>query len=86
MRRHGNFGDSPASAYGAQPQHQENPKPGYENSHGMQTYEGFEQKLMDDITRLAKDQIAAEDAEIARHREVNNLTLTNFYGTFSLLI
>ncbi|XP_010420993.1 PREDICTED: uncharacterized protein LOC104706493 [Camelina sativa] len=53
----------------AQSQHQENPKTGYDNNRGMQTFEGLEQKFMDDITRLAKDQIEAEDAEIARHRE-----------------
>lgn len=56
----------------AQPQHHENTKPGYENNRGMQTFEGIEQKFMDDITRLAKDQMGAEDAEIARHREVRN--------------
>lgn len=55
-----------------QPQHQENPKTGYDNNRGVQTFEGLEQKFMDDITRLAKDQIEAEDAEIARHREVSN--------------
>lgn len=57
----------------AQPQYQENPKTGYDNNRGMQTFESLEQKFMDDITRLAKDQIAAEDAEIARHREVSNI-------------
>jgi hypothetical protein len=56
----------------AQPQHQENPKTGYDNNRGVQTFEGLEQKFMDDITRLAKDQIEAEDAEIARHREKIN--------------
>ncbi|KAJ4873546.1 Uncharacterized protein Rs2_44780 [Raphanus sativus] len=57
----------------SQPQHHENPKPGYENSRGVvQTFEGIEQKFMDDITRLAKDQMGAEDAEIARHREKIN--------------
>lgn len=74
----------------AQPQHQENPKPGYENNHGMQTFEGLEQKFMDDITRLAKDQIKAEDAEIARHREVStnwkDLLLKHSSLGFSLLI
>ncbi|KAG2311195.1 hypothetical protein Bca52824_022752 [Brassica carinata] len=42
------------------------------------TYEGFEQKFMDDITRLAKDQIAAEDAEIARYREKINTISTRY--------
>ncbi|CAH2072209.1 unnamed protein product [Thlaspi arvense] len=62
----------------AQPQHQENPKPGYESNRGMQTFEGLEQKFMDDITRLAKDQIEAEDAEIARHREKINTINTRY--------
>ncbi|XP_010541696.1 PREDICTED: uncharacterized protein LOC104815083 [Tarenaya hassleriana] len=46
---------------------QEDPNIGY-----VQTFEGLEQKFMDDITRLAKEQIEAEDAEIARHREKIN--------------
>ncbi|ESQ42162.1 hypothetical protein EUTSA_v10014324mg [Eutrema salsugineum] len=62
----------------AQAQHQENTKPGYENNRGMQTFEGLEQKFMDDITRLAKDQIEAEDAEIARHREKINTINTRY--------
>ncbi|KAG2297409.1 hypothetical protein Bca4012_001096 [Brassica carinata] len=62
----------------AQPQHHENSKPGYENNRGMQTFEGIEQKFMDDITRLAKDQMGAEDAEIARHRERINTINTRY--------
>uniref|UniRef100_A0A1J3FTE8 Uncharacterized protein n=1 Tax=Noccaea caerulescens TaxID=107243 RepID=A0A1J3FTE8_NOCCA len=62
----------------AQPQHQENTKPGYENNRGVQTFEGLEQKFMEDITRLAKDQIEAEDAEIARHREKINTINTRY--------
>ncbi|CAN8244277.1 unnamed protein product [Cochlearia groenlandica] len=56
-------------------QHQENTKPVYENTRaGMQqqTFEGLEQKFMDDVTRLAKEQTDAEDAEILRHREKIN--------------
>ncbi|XP_021628623.1 uncharacterized protein LOC110626817 isoform X3 [Manihot esculenta] len=35
----------------------------------LQTFEGIEQKFLDDITKLAKEQNDAEDAENARHRE-----------------
>lgn len=44
---------------------------GYEENLMPQTFEGLEQKFLDDIMKLSKEQINAEDAEIARHREVS---------------
>lgn len=43
---------------------------GYENKPLSQTFEGLEQKFLDDIMKLAKEQSDAEDAENARHKEV----------------
>ncbi|KAG5566453.1 hypothetical protein RHGRI_002129 [Rhododendron griersonianum] len=42
---------------------------GYEDKHLSQTFEGVEKRFLDDITKLSKEQIDAEDAENARHRE-----------------
>ncbi|CAI0543947.1 unnamed protein product [Linum tenue] len=41
----------------------------YEDKPRLQTFEGLEQKFIDDIMKLAKEQSDAEDAEISRHRE-----------------
>lgn len=38
----------------------------------MQTFEGLEQKFLDEIVKLAKEQNDAEDVENARHRESIN--------------
>lgn len=35
-----------------------------------QTYEGLEQKFLNDVVKLSKELHDAEDAENARHREV----------------
>lgn len=43
---------------------------GYENMPLSQTFEGLEQKFLDDIMKLSKELHDAEDAENARHREV----------------
>ncbi|XP_038707977.1 uncharacterized protein LOC120003136 [Tripterygium wilfordii] len=42
---------------------------GYEDKPLSLTFEGLEQKFLDDIAKLAKEQNDAEDAEYARHRE-----------------
>lgn len=44
---------------------------GYEKVPFSQTFEGLEQKFLDDITKLAKELNDAEDAENVRHREVS---------------
>ena len=43
---------------------------GYEDKPVLQTFEGLQQSFLDEITKLAKEQNDAEDAENARHREV----------------
>ena len=45
---------------------------GYEENFMPQTFEGLEEKFLDDLMKLSKEQIDAEDAEIARHREVSS--------------
>ncbi|KAL1825699.1 hypothetical protein DCAR_0313876 [Daucus carota subsp. sativus] len=45
---------------------------GYEDKPMLQTFEGLEQRFLDDIMKLAKEQTDAEDAENARHRESIN--------------
>ncbi|CAA0810708.1 Unknown protein [Striga hermonthica] len=42
---------------------------GYDDNHVIQTFEGLEQRFLDDILKLSKEQVDAEDAENARHRE-----------------
>ncbi|KAL0436236.1 UNVERIFIED_CONTAM: hypothetical protein Sradi_0331500 [Sesamum radiatum] len=42
---------------------------GYEDNRVLHTFEGLEQRFFDDIMKLSKEQIDAEDAENARHRE-----------------
>ncbi|CAK9184658.1 unnamed protein product [Ilex paraguariensis] len=42
---------------------------GYEDNLSSQTFEGLEQKFLDDIMKLSKEQTDAEDAENARHRQ-----------------
>lgn len=50
--------------------HEEDMDVGYEESNSSQTIEGLEQKFLDDIMKLSKEQNDAEDAENSRHREV----------------
>ncbi|OMO52129.1 hypothetical protein CCACVL1_29347 [Corchorus capsularis] len=52
--------------------HDEDMQVGYEQDHLSQTLEGLEKKFLDDITKLAKEQNDAEDAENNRHREKIN--------------
>ncbi|KAI4322495.1 hypothetical protein L6164_022185 [Bauhinia variegata] len=49
--------------------HEKDMDVGYEGNILPQTFEGLEQKFLDDIKKLAKEQNDAEDAEYARHRE-----------------
>ncbi|KAK7272267.1 hypothetical protein RJT34_28757 [Clitoria ternatea] len=49
--------------------HEENMDVGYEGNNLSQTFEGLEQKFLDEIIKLAKEQNDAEDSENARHRE-----------------
>ncbi|XAR59619.1 hypothetical protein NMG60_11015525 [Bertholletia excelsa] len=49
--------------------HEENMDIGYEDGSLSQTFDGLEQKFIDDIMKLSKEQNDAEDAENARHRE-----------------
>lgn len=44
----------------------------YEENPLRHTLEGLEQKFLNDIMKLSKEQNDAEDAEIARHREVSS--------------
>lgn len=50
--------------------HEEDMDIGYEDNRVVQTFEGLEQRFLDDIMKLNKEQTDAEDAENARHREV----------------
>lgn len=50
--------------------HEEDMDVGYEGKPLSNNFEGLEQKFIDDIMKLAKEQNDAEDAENARHREV----------------
>ncbi|CAI9105803.1 OLC1v1004817C1 [Oldenlandia corymbosa var. corymbosa] len=45
----------------------------YEENYMPQSFEGLEQKFLDDIMKLSKEQNDAEDAENARHRERINI-------------
>ncbi|KAA8544372.1 hypothetical protein F0562_022360 [Nyssa sinensis] len=49
--------------------HEEDMDTGYEDNLLLQTFEGLEQRFLDDIMKLTKEQTDAEDAENARHRE-----------------
>lgn len=50
--------------------HEEDMDVGYEDKPLSQTFEGLEQKYLDDIMKLSKEQSDAEDAENVRHKEV----------------
>ncbi|XP_042512227.1 uncharacterized protein LOC122087231 [Macadamia integrifolia] len=50
--------------------HEQDMEIGYEDNNTFaQTFEGLEQKFLDEIMKLTKEQNDAEDAENARHRE-----------------
>lgn len=50
--------------------HEEDMDIGYEDNQVAQTFETLEQRFLDDIMKLSKEQTDAEDAENARHRAV----------------
>ncbi|KAJ4978531.1 hypothetical protein NE237_009311 [Protea cynaroides] len=53
--------------------HEEDMEIGYEEDNALpQTFEGLEQKFLDEIMKLTKEQTDAEDAENARHMEKMN--------------
>ncbi|KAL2506947.1 hypothetical protein Fot_30594 [Forsythia ovata] len=64
---------------GSDPRHQpreEDMDIGYEDNRMSQTFEGLEQRFLDDIMKLSKEQTDAEDAENARHRErINTINI-----------
>ena len=62
--------------------HDENMEVGYEQNLLSQTLEGLEEKFLDDIMKLAKEQNDAEDAENIRHRR---LVYNSFCFIFSIL-
>lgn len=47
----------------------DNKEAGFEDSNLPQTFEGLEEKFLDDIMKLTKEQQEAEDKENARHRD-----------------
>lgn len=51
--------------------HKEDKDVAYEANNLSQNFEGLEQKFLDDIIKLVKEQNDSEDAENARHREVS---------------
>ncbi|CAA3020876.1 Hypothetical predicted protein [Olea europaea subsp. europaea] len=60
---------------GSDPKHQprgENMDIGYEDNCMSQTFYGLEQRFLDDIMKLSKEQTDAEDVENASHREKIN--------------
>ncbi|XP_021681559.2 uncharacterized protein LOC110665661 isoform X1 [Hevea brasiliensis] len=60
--------ENPAKDGSTQP-YEQDMEIGYEDSTLPPTFEGLEQKFLDEITRLGQEQIDAEDAENTRHRE-----------------
>lgn len=54
---------------------QEDMELGYEDNAPPQTFEGLEQKFIQDIMKLTKEQQDAEDTENARHREVSSIII-----------
>ncbi|XP_030456335.1 uncharacterized protein LOC115677326 [Syzygium oleosum] len=58
---------------------------GYEKVPFSQTFEGLEQKFLDDITKLAKELNDAEDAENVRHREKINAINAQYQEQLSAL-
>ncbi|GMP22146.1 hypothetical protein CsSME_00000291 [Camellia sinensis var. sinensis] len=49
--------------------HEQDMEIGYEDKPSTLTFEGLEQRFLDEIMKLAKEQSDAEDAENAKHRE-----------------
>ena len=55
--------------------HQDDMEVGYEDNNLPQTFEGLEQKFIQDLMKLTKEQQDAEDTENARHREVGSIII-----------
>lgn len=66
--------------------HEEDMDIGYEDKPMLQNFEGLEQRFLDDIMKLAKEQTDAEDAENARHREVSYQIMIFQYSFNSYMI
>ncbi|GER36536.1 S-adenosyl-L-methionine-dependentmethyltransferases superfamily protein [Striga asiatica] len=58
---------------------------GYDDNNVIQTFEGLEQRFLDDIMKLSKEQVDAEDAENARHRERINTINAQYEEQLSAL-
>ncbi|CAL5436396.1 unnamed protein product [Camellia sinensis] len=58
---------------------------GYEDNPSSRTFEGLEQRFLDDIMKLSKEQTDAEDAENARHRERINTINTQYQEQLAAL-
>ncbi|XP_043702400.1 uncharacterized protein LOC122652660 [Telopea speciosissima] len=65
--------------------HEEDMEIGYEDTTLPQTFEGLEQKFLDEIMKLTKEQNDAEDAENARHREKMNEINTEYQEKLTAL-
>ncbi|EOY33219.1 hypothetical protein QUC31_019058 [Theobroma cacao] len=65
--------------------HDEDMEVGYEQNLLSKTLEGLEKKFLDDITKLAREQNDAEDAENARHREKINTINTQYQEQLAAL-
>lgn len=65
--------------------HEEDMDVGYEDKPLSQTFEGLEQKFLDDIMKLAKEQSDAEDAENARHKEKIKAINAQYEGQLAAL-
>lgn len=49
----------------------DNKEVGFEDTNHPHTFESLEEKFLEDIIKLTKEQQEAEDKENARHRDVN---------------
>ncbi|KAL8057916.1 hypothetical protein ABFS82_04G214900 [Erythranthe guttata] len=58
--------------------HEDDMDLGYEDNRSVQTFENLEQRFLDDIMKLSKEQTDAEDAENVRHRERINTISTQY--------
>ncbi|CAI9778301.1 unnamed protein product [Fraxinus pennsylvanica] len=69
----------PLEKQSSDPRHQprkEDMDIGYEDNRISQTFEGLEQRFLDDIMKLSKEQTDAEDVENARHQErINTINI-----------
>lgn len=56
----------------------DNKEVGFEDTNHPHTFESLEEKFLEDIIKLTKEQQEAEDKENARHRDVNLIFFLNF--------